>query len=192
MKRSVINAAHREALAVFASAGWILPPKPRWDITDCGYGDFDRCGIVLINLADEPEYAEKLIYMRPGQTIPVHTHGRKKEDIICRRGRLRMELWQGRPADRPAGSVFSVNVNGEPRPVRHGEPFDLAAGERATLVPGVYHRFWPVEAGTVIGEVSTANDDARDNIFLDAHIARFPGVEEDEPPAVRLLSDPPA
>jgi D-lyxose ketol-isomerase len=189
MKRSAINAAYHEALAVFASAGRTLPPKPRWDITDCGSGDFDLCGIVLVNLADEPEYAEKLIYMREGQTIPLHTHGRKKEDIICHRGLLRMELWLGRPGERPEGEPFLVKINGEPRPVGNGRPFDLAAGERATLVPGVYHRFWPVAPGSVIGEVSTANDDANDNIFLDANVVRFPGVEEDEPAVIRLLSD---
>jgi D-lyxose ketol-isomerase len=188
MKRSDINSAYSEALQVFAKAGWILPPQPRWDVTDCGSGDFNRCGIVLINLADEPEYAEKLIYMRPGQTIPLHTHGKKKEDIICRCGALVMELWNGRPGEASAAE-FLVNVNGTPRRITSGVPFTIRAGERATLVPGVFHRFWPVEAGTVIGEVSTANDDVNDNIFHDPGVARFPGVEEDEPALVRLVSD---
>lgn len=189
MKRSAINAAYREALRVFAKSGWTLPPHPRWDITDCGSGDFDRCGIVLVNLADEPEYAEKLIYMQPGQTIPLHTHQKKKEDIICRSGTLHMELWNGRPGEKPQASPFSVQLNGTPRQVYNGVPFALVSGERATLVPGVYHRFWPTEPGTVIGEVSTANDDTHDNIFHEPSVARFPDVEEDEPALVKLVSD---
>jgi D-lyxose ketol-isomerase len=68
-------------------------------------------------------------------------------------------------------------------------PFEIAAGERVTLVPGIYHRFGPAVADTVIGEVSTANDDLHDNIFADPHVARFPEIEEDEPRAVTLVSD---
>jgi len=41
----------------------------------------------------------------------------------------------------------------------------------------------------VIGEVSTANDDLHDNFFAHPDIGRFPGIEEDEAPIVRLLSD---
>jgi D-lyxose ketol-isomerase len=189
MKRSAINAAYREALAVFQRSGWALPPKPRWDVTDFGGGDFDRCGIVLINLAEEPEYSEKLIYMRAGQSLPAHTHRRKKEDIICRQGELMMELWSGPPAADRAGTPIQVKRSGEWTTVASGRPFALAAGERVTLVPGVYHRFWPGRPDTLIGEVSTANDDANDNVFADATIARFPGIEEDEPAAVRLVSD---
>jgi len=189
MKRSAINVAYREALAVFQRAGWALPPQPRWDVTDCGSGDFNRCGLVLVNLAEEPEYSEKLIYMRAGQMIPAHTHLRKKEDIICRRGELMMELWLGPPAiDRVSGRL-RVKRSGEWISVTAGEPFALAAGERVTLEPGTYHCFWPSQADTIIGEVATANDDANDNVFADLSVTRFPAVEEDEPAAVRLVSD---
>ena len=189
MKRSVINRALAEATAVFERTGWILPPQPRWDVTDCGSGDFGRCGIVLVNLADDPLYCEKLIYMRRCQTIPLHTHRVKQEDIICRRGRLSMELWAGHPARTQRGEPFSLKRNGSPFAARSGVPFELAAGERVTLMPGVFHRFEPTVDETVIGEVSTANDDLHDNIFADPAIARFPGIEEDEPAVVRLVSD---
>ncbi len=189
MKRSAINAAYREALAVFARTGWTLPPQPRWDVTDCGRGDFQRCGLVLVNLADEPEYCEKLIYMRAGQEIPAHTHRKKKEDIICRRGELMMELWDGPPASAQSGRPLRIKRSGEWTTVATGQPFALAAGERVTLVPGIYHRFWPSQPDTIIGEVSTANDDASDNVFADSSVARFPVIEEDEPAAVRLVSD---
>jgi len=189
MKRSAINAAYREALAAFERAGWAIPPHPRWDVTDFGCGNFDHCGIVLINLAEEPEYCEKLIYMRAGQALPAHTHRKKKEDIICRRGELTMELWAGPPASDRLGAPLRVKRSGEWAVVASGHPFTLGAGERVTLVPGIYHRFWPARADTVISEVSTANDDANDNIFADRAVARFPGVVEDEPAAVRLVSD---
>jgi D-lyxose ketol-isomerase len=189
MKRSAINAAYREALAVFARAGWTLPPQPRWDVTDFGSGDFDRCGIVLVNLADEREYSEKIIYMRPGQSLPAHTHRKKKEDIICRRGEMTVELWSGSPAAGRVGEPLRVKRSGEWVVVPSGQPFVLQAGERVTLVPGVYHRFWPTRPETIIGEVATANDDAMDNVFADRSVARFPGIEEDEPAAVRLVSD---
>ncbi len=189
MKRSAINAALREARDVFGRTGWILPPQPRWDVTDCGSGDFDRCGLVLVNLAEEPEYCEKLIYMRKNQTVPLHAHRRKKEDIICRRGEMMMEVWNGTPQAVRTGAPLEIKRSGHWIPVSEGVPFPVAAGERVTLTPGLYHRFWPTHSDTIIGEVSTANDDANDNFFADDRLARFPTIEEDEPALERLVGE---
>lgn len=190
MKRSTINRAYREALACFARHHWALPPAPEWDITDFGLGDFPRFGLTLVNLANEPEYCEKLMYARRGQETPAHTHARKKEDIICRVGALTLALWPARPAaDREPGGSVTVPISRRPRRLAAGEPFTLEAGERVTLVPGVWHAFWPASDECIIGEVSTANDDERDNFFADPAIGRFPGIEEDEPPAVRLVGE---
>ena len=154
MKRSQINEIYLEAAACFGRHGWAQPPNPRWDITDFGLGDFAAHGLALVNLAEEPEYCEKLMYARDGQTTPLHTHAKKKEDIICRHGTLA-----------------------------------LKAGERITLTPGIYHAFWAEGVDCIIGEVSTANDDAHDNFFANPCIGRFPEIEEDEPAKIRLLSD---
>lgn len=190
MKRSVINRAFRNASACFARHHWALPSAPKWDITDFGLGDFDRHGLTLINLADEPEYCEKLMYARRGQTTPAHTHRRKKEDIICRAGELTLNLWPTKPAtpDAPPGGL-TVRVDGSPQTLPAGEKLILAAGSRVTLVPGVWHAFYPSSEECVIGEVSTANDDLNDNIFAHPDIGRFPGIEEDATPAVRLLGE---
>ena len=190
MKRSAVNQAYRDALACFGRHRWALPPRPRWDITDFGLGDFARHGLTLVNLASEPEYCEKLMFARRNQATPCHTHARKKEDIICRAGELTLRLWPAKPAPgAPLPSSFLARIDGEPVEIRTGEAFVLAAGSRITLLPGVWHSFWPATDECVIGEVSTANDDVGDNFFLDPGVGRFPGLEEDEPPAVRLVSD---
>lgn len=190
MKRSTINRAYADASACFARHGWTLPPHPKWDITDFGLGDFSHFGLTLINLAEEPEYCEKLMYARRGQTTPWHTHARKKEDIICRAGELTLELAPAKPGSPDAASKpFQVKVNGEAQDLAPGAKLVLHAGSRVTLVPGVWHAFYPSSDECVIGEVSTANDDQHDNFFLDPNIGRFPGVEEDAAPAIRLLSD---
>jgi D-lyxose ketol-isomerase len=191
MKRSEINQVCREAEQVFADAGWALPPRPRWDVTDFGLGDFPSFGLVLINLAEEPEYCEKLMYARKRQVTPAHTHRVKKEDIICRRGQLQLDLWPGLPDDPELPDTFTAQVNGEVRTLNTGTPLILEAGERITLVPGIYHAFHPVTDGCVIGEVSTANDDENDNFFVNPDIGRFPGIDEDEPAAYALCSDAP-
>ncbi|GAB4165069.1 MAG: D-lyxose/D-mannose family sugar isomerase [Terrimicrobiaceae bacterium] len=189
MKRSEINEAIRRASSAFASAGWTLPPEPRWDVTDLGLGRFAEVGLVLVNLAEEPEYCEKLMFSMKGQVTPLHTHHVKKEDIICRRGELAMELWAGRPAETPEGTPVRLKRNGRDFEARSGEPFVLVSGERVTLVPGIYHAFWAESDGCVVGEVSTANDDKTDNIFVDPQIGRFPEIEEDEPVGIRLVSE---
>lgn len=190
MKRSELNEIYRAARACFARHHWALPPQPRWDITDFGLGDFPHFGLTLINLATEPEYCEKLMFARRGQTTPCHTHAKKKEDIICRTGELTLKLWPAKPtATATLPTELSVPVDGAPQMVRTGEPFALGAGSRVTLVPGIWHEFYPSSEECIIGEVSTANDDAHDNFFLNPEIGRFPGIEEDEPAEVRLISE---
>ena len=54
MKRSEINQAHRDATACFAAHGWALPPRPRWDITDFGSGDFPEWDQIRALLGTDP------------------------------------------------------------------------------------------------------------------------------------------
>jgi hypothetical protein len=190
MKRSVVNKARRDALGCFARHHWSLPPAPRWDITDFGLGDFARHGLVLVTLASEAEYSEKLMYARRGQATPCHAHRRKKEDIICRAGELALQVWPVRPREgAPMPATFAANVDGAAAGIRPGSTLVLGAGSRITLLPGFWHTFWPSSAECIIGEVATANDDVGDNVFLDPEVGRFPGIEEDEPSEVRLASE---
>jgi D-lyxose ketol-isomerase len=188
MKRSAINRLVRSAKKCYRAHGWALPPKPRWDVTDFGLGNWRKFGLVLVNLAEEPEYCEKLMYAQKGMTTPAHCHRKKKEDIICRWGRLAVQVWAGLPSKNP-GKRFRIPVNHELYEVKSGTVLELEAGSRVTLVPGVYHAFCPLTAECVIGEVSTANDDLHDNFFVDASIGRYPGIDEDEPALVRLVSE---
>ncbi len=188
MKRSDINALLASAQRCFQAHGWALPPAPRWDVTDFGLGDWRRRGLVLVNLAEEPEYCEKLMYARQGMETPAHCHGRKKEDIVCRWGRLSVRVWPGLPSGTEGRPLF-LPVDGAPREVLAGAPVELQAGSRVTLVPGVYHSFEPLSGECILGEVSTANDDLHDNFFADPAVGRDPVIEEDEPATVRLLSE---
>ncbi|MDR3689778.1 MAG: D-lyxose/D-mannose family sugar isomerase [Fimbriimonas sp.] len=188
MKRSEINQLVSDATACFQRNGWILPPNPKWDVTDFGLGDWKSYGLVLVNLADQPEYCEKLMYAKSGMTTPAHCHRSKKEDIIARNGVLRVQLWADVP-DESAGKPVSVLVNGEPKSIDSGAFVDLHSGWRVTITPGVFHEFVPLSEECVIGEVSTANDDLHDNYFIDAMVGRYPEVTEDATPIVRLLSD---
>lgn len=190
MKRSEVNGAVRAATAFFTAHGWALPPNPCWDITDFGLGDFPRWGLVLINLAEEPEYCEKLMYAAQGQTTPAHCHAKKKEDIIVRAGTLAIQVWPTHPGQPGADAAFRLQVNRKLRPAAGGETLLLSAGERVTLTPGVYHEFRPVSDEAIIGEVSTANDDVGDNYFVDPQVGRFSPIDEDEAALVKLVSDP--
>ncbi len=188
MNRSAINYLIERASACFVANGWPLPPNPKWDVTDFGLGDWQQFGLVLINLAEEAEYCEKLMYIQRGMVTPAHTHSVKKEDIICRWGTLKVRIWKGKPdALRPED--FSVKVNGEICRVFGGDTITLEAGERITLVPGIYHEFWCTSEECIIGEVSTVNDDANDNFFADPEVGRFSEIVEDEPAIVKLISD---
>ena len=186
MKRSEVNDLVREAAAFFAEGGWALPPEPRWDVTDFGLGDWRRFGLVLVNLAEEPEYCEKLMFALKGMTTPAHTHVKKKEDIVCRKGLLGSRVWCGPPGSQ---GELSLAVNGVRGSFPSGAEIQLEAGSRVTLTPGIYHEFAPLSDRCIIGEVSTANDDVHDNLFADTNVGRFSRLEEDEPAIVKLVSD---
>jgi D-lyxose ketol-isomerase len=181
VKRSDINQLVRDALDCFQRASWHLPPNPRWDVTDFGLGDWRTHGLVLVNLADEPEYCEKLMYVKPGMVTPMHYHARKKEDIICRTGSLKVEFG--------GKSSAVIKRNGVAEAVQPQTVITLEAGERVTLDPGVWHAFWSDEEA-IIGEVSTANDDLNDNFFLNPNVGRFSQIEEDEPASLKQVGEP--
>lgn len=188
MKRSEINSLVRAAQTCFLTHGWTLPPVPKWDVTDFGLGRIRESGLVLINLCEEPEYCEKLMYARKGMLTPAHCHHQKKEDIICRWGVLHLRFWAS--ADTAADKrPVAMKLDGVMTEFQAGETLRLVAGSRITITPHIYHEFVPASPECIIGEVSTANDDLNDNFFINPDIGRFPDIEEDEPPLVRLVSD---
>jgi len=189
MTRSTINEAVRDALIFFKKCHWYLPPVPKWDVTDFGLGQFEKFGLVLINLAEEAEYCEKLMYAKKGMTTPCHTHKKKKEDIIVRNGKLAVQVWKGIPSESTPGDMFSIKINGIKEQVYSGDIISLESGQRVTLEPDIYHEFYPVSDECIIGEVSTFNDDIHDNFFIDPDIGRFSVIIEDEPAIVELVSD---
>lgn len=208
MKRSEINTYLAEALAAFQKAGFTLPPfgylpyakwntrgheydeirrcMLGWDITDFGSGDFLRIGLTLFTLRNgdptDPAgktYAEKLMYVRPGQVTPMHYHTRKMEDIIVRAGaNLIVELWlpdeNGGLSDRDV----TVSMDGVRQTFPAGTRIALAPGQSITMARGLYHSFFADGGPCVVGEVSMVNDDNTDNHFLEA-CGRFPPIEED-------------
>jgi D-lyxose ketol-isomerase len=189
MKRSAINHVIVQAIHCFTKNGWVLPPKPRWDVTDFGLDNFQASGLVLVNLAEEAEYCEKLMYAMRQQVIPAHTHQKKKEDIICRNGELVIKLWSKDPADKPTAGHIQIKVNGAMTTYQAGTPLVLLSGERVTIPPGLWHEFYPISGECIIGEVSTANDDVNDNIFSNKAIGRFSDIMEDEPVLYPLLNE---
>jgi len=189
MKRSAINKAIIDAGECFMRNGWSLPPNPKWDITDFGLDSFLTSGLVLVNLAEEKEYCEKIMYAISGQVTPCHTHKKKKEDIICRTGLLVVQLWAADPAIGENNNTFKVKVNGSYRTVASGDKILVPSGQRITIEPGVWHEFYPESDECIIGEVSTANDDVNDNFFSDENIGRFAEIEEDEALIIKLVSE---
>jgi D-lyxose ketol-isomerase len=112
----------------------------------------------------------------------MHCHIRKQEDIICRAGgNLVCQVYNRAEDGGLAGSDVTLSLDGVSHRVAAGHRFVLHPGESIRLTPQIYHEFY-AERGTgtsIVGEVSTVNDDIRDNVFLNAP-ARFPTIVEDE------------
>jgi D-lyxose ketol-isomerase len=79
--------------------------------------------------AEEPEYCEKLMYAQKGMTTPAHAHAKKKEDIICRWGKLAVQVWANKPA-LGENKAFGIPINHEEQSVSSGSVLELDAGWR--------------------------------------------------------------
>jgi D-lyxose ketol-isomerase len=171
--------------------------KLGWDITDFGLGAFDRVGLVVFTVRNghhqlEPytrkPYAEKILIIRENQRTPMHHHMLKSEDIICRSGgNLLIKLYNRAPDGSLGQTDVEVSLDGVRHHIQSGHTFRLKPGDSITLTPYLYHEFW-AEGGTgtsIVGEVSSVNDDDTDNAFF-GKVGRFPKIEEDVP-ATHLL-----
>jgi D-lyxose ketol-isomerase len=200
MKRSQVNQAIDSARKVLDRIGFRIPGfaawdpdawkrmRPRivdivrtgmgWDVTDFGSGSFATVGATILTLRNGHvhdaslgvPYAEKVIILTPGQTIPLHHHHRKTEDIINRGGgllcvRLHNSLPDG-SLDRATGP--RLKCDGIWETLEPGGVREVRPGDSVTLTPGLYHALWAKsgEGTLVCGEVSTVNDDNTDNRFL--------------------------
>lgn len=215
MKRSQINQYVKQAIQLLDVSNFKLPQFAYWtmqewqthersviaktmlgwDITDFGNNDFSKLGAVLFTIRNGVSgtcgtpYAEKIICLRGGQRLPCHYHAVKTEDIINRSGG---KLWI---------KLFNVSDDGTPDLQREvefysdGIPMRAAAGEivlighgcAITIPPYLYHIFG-AENDTVVGEVSSINDDKTDNYFSE-DVKRFADIDEDEPPFVPLVNE---
>ena len=225
MKRSEVNRALRDMEKMIDRCSFKLPPfcyftpeewkeKGReydevrdnmlgWDITDFGMGDFDRVGFSLITLRNgnvsmdkyTKPYAEKLLYMKEGQSAAMHFHWNKMEDIINRGGgNVLIGVYNAGKEEGLADTDVLIHSDGREYTVPAGTQIRLRPGESITIQPRLYHDFH-LEPGTgpvLLGEVSMCNDDNRDNWFY-LPAGRFPVIEEDEPPFRLLCNEyPPA
>ena len=178
-----------------SEADEIRAHKLGWDVTDFSSGRFRSLGLTLFTLRNgSPDgrgkvYAEKIMFVRENQVTPFHYHVRKTEDIINRggkgAGKLVVQLFNSSPEGGLAKTAVSVSCDGVRREVEAGGTMTLGPGESITLTPYLYHQFHAVDGDGLIGEVSSVNDDASDNYFLEP-LPRFPEIQEDEA-AARLL-----
>lgn len=224
MKRSEINKALKNMEQMIKTCGFFLPPfcsftPEQWrekgheydeirdnmlgyDITDFGLGDFDRTGFSLITLRNgnrkqkkyTKNYAEKLLFLKEGQSAAMHFHWIKMEDIINRGGgNVQIRVYESDADGCFSDSDVTINSDGRSYKVPAGTVITLHPGESITIPPYLYHDFH-VEPGTgpvLLGEVSMCNDDQEDNRFYQP-IGRFPEIEEDELPYRLLCNEYPA
>ena len=217
MKRSEINAYIDEAKTFFTQHGFYLPEwiewtpevwatkgeecteirrnQLGWDVTDFSTGDFANVGLTLVTIRngnvkyDKKVYCEKIMYVREGQVTPTHFHWKKMEDIIHRGGGdFCIKLWKADENEVPTEEPCVVQIDGVTTVVPAGEVLRLKPGQSICFEPYMYHQFWSENGASMIGEVSTVNDDVNDNRFLEP-LGRFSAIEEDEPARYLLCNE---
>lgn len=219
MKRSKINNVIRHMESLIDEHRFEMPPfakwseeewgrkgseydeirdnKLGWDITDFGLGEFEKVGFSLFTVRNgnlkmdeyKKTYAEKLLMIYEGQTVAMHFHWNKMEDIINRGGNdVYITVYNGDKEGTKLDTDVVLSTDGKKITVLAGTQVLLKPGESITITPFMYHDFIvPDKGGSVLlGEVSMCNDDENDNRFFSDKVGRFPDIEEDEP-KYRLL-----
>ena len=186
--------AHKEEI------GRIRSVMQGWDVTDYGVNDFEKLGGVLFTIRNgnvyDPTigtpYAEKIIALKDGQSLPLHFHYKKTEDIINRGGGiLAIQLYNAKENyDVDYDSDVVVYRDGLRCVYKPGEIIKIGVGDSISLTPYMYHLFWALEGAgdLLVGEVSAVNDDNIDNYFAEK-FPRFGDIEEDEAPLVPLCNE---
>ncbi len=163
-----------------------------WNLTDFGSGNFSQNGLLLFILRngllskgerqDTKPYAEKAMMVRPGQITPWHFHWMKTEDLINRGGgRLEVELgWASADEKSISSEEVIVQVDGITKRLPAGGKLILEPGESVTLPPKLCHQFSGLAGDecVCVGEVSSLNDDSKDNCFI--YGVKPMQIEEDE------------
>ncbi len=170
-----------------------------WDVTDFGLDRFDEVGLLLFTLRNGTSkdlslgsgmlYAEKILLVQAEQITPMHYHVSKTEDIINRSGgHLAIQLFNATESGQKGDGDVSFLTDGVVRTGPAGTIHRLLPGCSITLPTKMYHSFWAEKGRVLAGEISTVNDDTRDNCFLE-RVGRFPRIEEDERARYLLVSD---
>ena len=130
--------------------------------------------------------------VRKNQLTPTHFHWNKTEDIINRGGGvLCMRLWKAdKVTEAKTDGQIIIFVDGVKTQVAPGEVLRLKPGQSVCYEPYLYHQFWGEDDHCIVGEVSTVNDDVKDNRFEDPK-GRFPQIDEDEDPECLLCNEYP-
>ncbi|MBD3230631.1 MAG: D-lyxose/D-mannose family sugar isomerase [Candidatus Lokiarchaeota archaeon] len=113
------------------------------------------------------------------------------EDIINRGGGiLRVKVYNSTPDNKFDDTDVVLSIDGEIKKLNAGAIIDLGPGESINIKRKLFHKFWAKigQGKLLIGEVSSINDDRRDNFYYDK-VGRFPEVGEDEKPIYLLCSD---
>ena len=166
-----------------------------WDVTDFATGKFEEIGLTLVTIRngnvkyDKKTYCEKIMFVRENQVTPTHFHWKKMEDIIHRGGgTFCVRLWKADENEQPTDAPCSVQIDGVTTVIPAGEVLRLYPGQSISFEPYMYHEFWSEGGHSMIGEVSTVNDDENDNRFLQSP-GRYPSIEEDEPAQYLLCNE---
>ncbi|MBR4996181.1 MAG: D-lyxose/D-mannose family sugar isomerase [Alistipes sp.] len=217
MKRSEINRYINDAKSFFAEHQFHLPVwvdwspvewdtkgdeceeirrnQLGWDVTDFATGKFEEIGLTLVTIRngnvkyDKKTYCEKIMFVRENQVTPTHFHWKKMEDIIHRGGgTFCVRLWKADENEQPTDAPCTVQIDGITTTIPAGEVLRLQPGQSISFEPYMYHEFWSENGHSMIGEVSTVNDDENDNRFLQSP-GRYPSIEEDEPAQYLLCNE---
>jgi D-lyxose ketol-isomerase len=178
----------------------IVENKLGWDITDFGLNDFEKSGLLLFTIrngkfdsSEDKTYAEKIMIVQEEQITPWHFHWNKTEDIINRGGgNLIIELCKATEDEKLSDAPVNVQIDGIRHTINPKGKIVLEPGESISLQPYLYHTFYGQKGkGTVlVGEVSSVNEDDKDNRFLENY-GRFPEIVEDEAPLYYLCNEYP-
>ena len=136
-------------------------------------------------------YNCRVYILRCNRTLSEHVSFKNGSRCQPYSAQLVIKFWNADDAENPMDTPVQVLVDGGIlKEVKAGEELVVPPGDSVTLAPRVYYEFSGRGGNVLIGEVSSINDDTKDNRFLEP-LPRFSSIEEDEPILYYLCNEYP-
>lgn len=168
----------------------------KWYVNDFNFGNYNNIGMTFVDISDNSDdltynqhKVQRILFIEPGQTIPVHYHKNKTEHIYnIGNNKIYLRLCNADQNKNFEQSDVYIQYNGNKYSITAASLFTFWPGDELIIPPYCFHGFITSKENNpgVVGEISS--ELSNDINFFD-ELEWMPNIEEDAEPYRPLITD---